>query len=333
MILENNETKKNIQIRLLKPAKQRKQPKNTEKENKQKPTPQFAKIKLQRQKSQRNQKTPKEKFLVTETNKICKDNLRSILSHEMAKDKKTLRSKSLFRRHNIDSGVRAKMVDWMIEVLSSFNCTENTFFVSVDIMDSYIAKTNRTIKPGDIHLIGVTSMLLASKMEEILPFKISTVVKKMTHNKMTKSMVSDCETDILLTLNFKLLERPSLFVFVEFLLSKIYLHEKKEYKKIMEVVRYITKMVIHDITVMTRFSLKYIAASCVYICLKIIEQVDFDLDTKKIVGKVKGLLGLDEQVFFESSEMVLSLAKNFEMKFSFAKNLLKFDSFNLSAFK
>lgn len=39
----------------------------------------------------------------------------------------------------------------------------------------------------DIHLIGVSSMLIASKMEEIIPFKATTVEEKMTHGKISKS--------------------------------------------------------------------------------------------------------------------------------------------------
>jgi len=74
------------------------------------------------------------------------------------------------------------MIDWMIEVLSSFKCEQNTFFVSIDLMDSYLAKTKHVLSNDDVHLVGVTTMLLASKMEEIIPFKVSTVVKKMTHN-------------------------------------------------------------------------------------------------------------------------------------------------------
>ena len=51
-------------------------------------------------------------------------------------------------------------------------------------MDSFLMKTKDTYSVNDIHLIGVTSMLLASKLEEIIPFKVSTVVEKMTHGKM-----------------------------------------------------------------------------------------------------------------------------------------------------
>ena len=81
------------------------------------------------------------------------------------------------------------MVDWMIEVLSSFNCNTNTFFVSLDIMDSFLARTHRVLNVKEIHLLGVTSMLIASKQEEIIPFKVSTVVEKMTHGKIKASAV------------------------------------------------------------------------------------------------------------------------------------------------
>lgn len=93
----------------------------------------------------------------------------------------------------------------MIEVLSSFNCEPNTFFLSLDIMDTFLELTDRCLETKDIHLIGVTSMLLASKMEEIIPFKVSTVVEKMTHNKMKAKEIVQCEEMILKTLNYNLL--------------------------------------------------------------------------------------------------------------------------------
>lgn len=60
-------------------------------------------------------------------------------------------------------------------------------------MDSFLTKTNHKFHVQDIHIIGVTSILLASKMEEIIPFKVSTVVDKMTHGKMTKKSIVEME--------------------------------------------------------------------------------------------------------------------------------------------
>ena len=217
----------------------------------------------------------------------------------------------------------------MIEVLSSFNCNKNTFFVSIDIMDRYLTLTHTSYETKDIHLIGVTCMLLASKMEEIVPFKVSTVIEKMTHGKIQAKEVVRCEEEILKTLNFELLASPSLFIFVEFLIVKLNFHVSPYYKDITKVITYITKMLMHDYQTLIRFPLKYLACSCLYICFKIIEQINVTFKTKHYVEKMKEMLSLNEQTFYNSSEVMLSLAKKFEKNFPFAKNLLKFDSFAL----
>lgn len=167
-------------------------------------------------------------FVVTETDKIRFANLKKVLSHELSKNPSHFRSDFL-QKHSITPEMRTRMVDWMIEVLSSFTCTQNTFFVAIDIMDSFLAKTDKSFEVQDIHLIGVTSMLLASKMEEIIPFKVSTVVDKMTHGKMSKKSIVSMENEILMTLDFKLLEAPSLFIFVEFLAIKLNFHNHENF--------------------------------------------------------------------------------------------------------
>ena len=132
-------------------------------------------------------------------------------------------------KHKITEEIRARMIDWMIEVLSSFNCTTNTFFVSVDILDNYLARSNKIFETKNIHLIGVTSMLIASKMEEIIPFKISTVVEKMTHDKMSRKKIVKCEESILEAFNYNMLAPNSLFVFIELVIVKAGLFESGYY--------------------------------------------------------------------------------------------------------
>jgi hypothetical protein len=124
----------------------------------------------------------KERLVLKETEKIRNNHLKSILKNELQINTGPFRE-SFLLRHKIDKDIRTKMVDWMIEVLSSFNCEHNTFFVSVNLLDNFLSKTKNQYQSKDIHLLGVTCMLISSKMEEILPFKISTVVEKMTHNK------------------------------------------------------------------------------------------------------------------------------------------------------
>ena len=61
------------------------------------------------------------------------------------------------------------MVDWMIEVLSIFESSEETLFLSVNIMDLFFWRTSTIFKNENVHLIGVSSMFIASKFLEINP--------------------------------------------------------------------------------------------------------------------------------------------------------------------
>jgi hypothetical protein len=217
----------------------------------------------------------------------------------------------------------------MIEVLSSFSCTTHTFFVAVDIMDRYFEKCEEPKQTKDIHLIGVTCMLIASKLEEIIPFKVKTVVQKMTHEKIPASDILACEFSILQALNFCFYDTPNLFAVIEILLVKLDLHRTPMIGDIFKVCTYISKMILHDYSLITEFETKYLASSCIYITFKIIEQVCEGFRTKEYVDILKQTLSLKEQIFYNSSELILNLAKNFERVFSFAKNLMKFDSFSL----
>jgi hypothetical protein len=60
----------------------------------------------------------------------------------MVREKDSTPVNSLIK-HNIPVNLRAKMVDWMIEVLSSYKCTEQTFFMSVRVMDLFFNKTTK----------------------------------------------------------------------------------------------------------------------------------------------------------------------------------------------
>lgn len=42
--------------------------------------------------------------------------------------------------HNITKEYRTKMVDWMVEVTTSFKCTVRTYFLAVAIFDTYLRK-------------------------------------------------------------------------------------------------------------------------------------------------------------------------------------------------
>jgi len=64
------------------------------------------------------------------------------------------------------------MVDWMIEVLTSYKTTTQTFFLAISIMDRFLAKCARSQSMNELHVIGVVSMFMACKYEEIYPIRL-----------------------------------------------------------------------------------------------------------------------------------------------------------------
>lgn len=65
------------------------------------------------------------------------------------------------------------MVDWMVEVMKSYKCSEETFFMAVRIMDHFLEKSKIVKEVHELHLIGVTCIFIACKFEEIYPMRLS----------------------------------------------------------------------------------------------------------------------------------------------------------------
>jgi hypothetical protein len=89
---------------------------------------------------------------------------------------------SLLNKTRHISEIRTKMVDWMIEVLSVYKSDNTTFFLAVYILDKFISKVSQPVRSDEIHLLGMTSMFIASKFEDVIPIRIQSMVSKIGHN-------------------------------------------------------------------------------------------------------------------------------------------------------
>ncbi len=81
------------------------------------------------------------------------------------------------------------MVDWMLEVLKTFDCSDETYFLSVALLDRYLgesAKRGRIVTDDDVHLLGVACMLIASKFEDTTALTLDLVIAKVGHYSFTK---------------------------------------------------------------------------------------------------------------------------------------------------
>ena len=88
------------------------------------------------------------------------------------------------KRHKITPALRARMVDWMIEVLTNFKSDDQTFFLACSLLDRYFKGKEKTCEVTDLHIIGVTTMFIASKYEDYYPIKMKIVFEKIAHQKL-----------------------------------------------------------------------------------------------------------------------------------------------------
>lgn len=75
------------------------------------------------------------------------------------------------------------MVDWMAEVLYTFKTSDQTFFLAINIMDRYFKQIEDGLTSADLHLVGVVSMFIASKYEDVIPLLMRTIINKIGHGK------------------------------------------------------------------------------------------------------------------------------------------------------
>jgi len=76
-----------------------------------------------------------------------------------------LNAQFLSIQSEITDKMRAILVDWLIEVHRMFKLMPETLFLAVNIIDRYLSI--RIVGRDKLQLVGITSMLIASKYEEI----------------------------------------------------------------------------------------------------------------------------------------------------------------------
>ena len=66
---------------------------------------------------------------------------------------------------HINEKMRMILVDWLIEVHNKFELLPETLYLAIDLVDRYLSK--KVVSRRELQLVGIASMLLASKYEEI----------------------------------------------------------------------------------------------------------------------------------------------------------------------
>ena len=169
-----------------------------------------------------------EHFLTTQLQNLKRDYAPEIDKY-LRKTSRGCVTQRVLDRHSIEPVHRAKMVDWMVEVLSSFRCSDQTFFIAVNIMDRYFKSTKKGLHVTELHIAGVVSMFLASKYEDVVPLSIKTVYEKIAHKKLPMEHIFKREIEILEALDFNLMKQHTLFEQMERMAEE---HLKGDFKSL-----------------------------------------------------------------------------------------------------
>ena len=267
----------------------------------------------------------------------------SIMAYTRELELQHLTNDSLMK-HKITPALRARMIDWMIEVLTNFKCDDQTFFLAVSLLDRYFKAKTETREISDLHIIGVTAMFIASKYEDIYPLKMRMVYEKIAHKKLAIEDIKRLELDILQSIDYKI-PAPTVLDFLRVYLQEVLIighmgktsltPEEKEALPtcsntpeglnhlIYKMAMYLGKMSMHDYELSGRKP-SLVGIGALYVALKICEQLKKEtLITNSIVQNLVKVARSEEDEIIEVSQKVLFLAQNFDKAFPGLENLKK----------
>jgi len=102
---------------------------------------------------------------------------------------------------DINSKMRAILVDWLVEVHMKFRLVPETLYLCVNIIDRYCNLVQ--VARSRLQLVGVTALLIACKYEEIYPPEVRDCVY-ITDKAYQRQEVLDMEQDMLKRLRYKI---------------------------------------------------------------------------------------------------------------------------------
>jgi cyclin B len=97
--------------------------------------------------------------------------------------------------------IRAKLIDWLIQIHYNFKLLPETLFLTVNIIDRYFSKHQVSLR--EVQLVTVAAMLIAAKYEEIYPPLLKDFVY-ISDNNCSADQILEMEKKILFTIDFDL---------------------------------------------------------------------------------------------------------------------------------
>ena len=158
--------------------------------------------------------------------------------------------------------MRAILIDWLVDVNVKFRLVPETLFMTVNLIDRYLSQ--RTVTRHKLQLVGVSSLLIACKYEEIYPPSLKEFVA-ICDKAYTSTQILEMEADILSVLKMELTHSSSLKFLDRY--AQIAEVEKKAYF----FARYLIETVLLEYS-MLKYKNSLIAAGAIFLVNKIFKK-------------------------------------------------------------
>ncbi|XP_057802307.1 G2/mitotic-specific cyclin S13-7-like isoform X2 [Salvia miltiorrhiza] len=156
----------------------------------------------------------------------------------------------------INSKMRGILVDWLIEVHRKFELTPESLYLTVNIVDRFLSR--KAVPRRELQLVGISSMLIACKYEEIWAPEVSELVA-ISDNAYAREQVLLMEKAILGKLEWYLTV-PTPYVFlVRYIKASI-----PSDKEMGNMTFFFAELGLTSYSAITRYSPSVLAASAVY---------------------------------------------------------------------
>ncbi|CDW84539.1 n-terminal domain containing protein [Stylonychia lemnae] len=183
--------------------------------------------------------------------------------------------------HSIKDDHRGRMIDWMIQVFRVLKVNNaQTFFLAASLMDRYFEsqqQLGRVLDKGDLHLIGLVTILISSKYEDIYPIRMQQILKDAGHNKFQQSEILDQERDLLQSLQFKV-QSNNIYEESSLILKRLIFDSKKsplnkaDHENLMNYLLFVCQIVLHSMDFMLEKQ-EVLCPAIVYVTVKYLKRL------------------------------------------------------------
>ncbi|KAL5005039.1 hypothetical protein ScPMuIL_018495 [Solemya velum] len=136
-----------------------------------------------------------------ENPQLVSDYVNDIYEYMKILEKKYPVKPNYLQDQEITGKMRSILIDWLCQVHHRFHLLQETLYLTVSIIDRFLQI--HPVPRNRLQLVGVTSMLVASKYEEMYAPEVADFVY-ITDNAYTKQEIRNMENLILKTLDFSL---------------------------------------------------------------------------------------------------------------------------------